>query len=66
MVRLLHFRGCLGVSPSSDDDFVDGNTIKYHDGELAEIGFMLIIERYRQMGLTDQMVTKMLYAKIRG
>ncbi|MDT8426625.1 MAG: GNAT family N-acetyltransferase [Methyloprofundus sp.] len=58
-------------------NFIAGSTIKCCDGEVAEIGFMLVDKKYRQLGLAERMTKdrisyarklgiKMLYAKVRG
>lgn len=60
-----------------EGDFVAGSTIKCCTGEIAEIGFMLVDKKFRQLGLAEQMTKyrisharklglKMLYAKVRG
>lgn len=57
--------------------FVAGCSIKNCDGQLAEIGFMLVEKRYRGLGIAEYMTqcrinhaqqlgVQMLYAKIRG
>jgi len=67
----------IQVVHTAEGNFVAGCTIKHYDGELAEIGFMLVDKKYRQLGLGEYMTrlrinyaqqlgAKLLYAKVRG
>ena len=55
--------------------FISGSTIKYRDGDVAEMGFMLVDKKYRRQGLAEHMTQsrinyahhagiKRLYAKV--
>jgi len=67
----------IQIAHTAEGEFVAGCTIKHYDGQLAEIGFMLVEKKYRQLGLGEYMTRlrinvarqlgiEMLYAKVRG
>lgn len=67
----------MHIAHTVEGQFVAGCTIKHCDGKLAEIGFMLVGKKYRQLGLGEYMTrlrinyaqqlgVEMLYAKVRG
>lgn len=43
------------IAHTHDGEFIAGCAIKHCDGELAEIGFMLVDKNYRRLGLAEYM-----------
>ena len=73
--QLLHVP-YLQIAHTHDGEFIGGCSIKHCDGELAEVGLMLVDKKYRRLGLAEYMTqsrisyaqylgAKMLYAKVR-
>lgn len=67
----------IHIAHTPEGEFVGGCSIKRRDGEIAEIGLMLVDKKYRQLGIAEYMTQlrtsyaqqqgiKMLYAKVRG
>ena len=45
----------IQIAHTAEGEFVAGCTIKHYDGKLAEIGFMLVEKKYRQLALGEYM-----------
>ena len=65
------------AASTTEGECVGGCTIKQRDGNMAEIGFMLVKEKYRRLGLAQYMTRlridharqqglRLLYARVRG